>query len=149
MTKRLMPFFLVFLLVFLCGTGFLMLKDVARKPEPPRPQPRRTEAVKGVLPALKLSDEKKNETGADGWEFQGETASNFISARTKITAALLHDGWSPENQITLDAKLSPRVLLTFRKGDLELTLMLWKIDTGTTGFAYRREKIVNPGVELE
>ena len=29
------------------------------------------------------------------------------------------------------------------------TLMLWKIDTGTTGFAYRREKIVKPGVELE
>ena len=59
--KRLMPFFLVFLLVFLCGTGFLMLKHAARKPEPPRPQPRKTEAVKGILPALKLPDEKKNE----------------------------------------------------------------------------------------
>ena len=147
--KRLIPFFMVFLLVFLCGTGFLMLKHTARETEPPRPQPRKTEAVKGVLPALKLPDEKKNEAGTDGWEFEGETASNFISARTKITAALLHDGWSPENQITLDDKLSPRVLLTFRKGELELTLMLWKIDTGTTGFAYRREKIVNPGVELE
>ena len=58
----------------------------------------------------------------------------------------------------------PDCLLLFRLGDfyelffedaktasreLELTLMLWKIDTGTTGFAYRREKIVNPGVELE
>ena len=147
--KRLFPFFMVFLLVFLCGTGFLMLKQVAQKPESPRPQPRRTEAVKGVLPALKLPDEKKNEVGTDGWEFEGETDSNFISTRTKITAALLHDGWSPETQITLDEKLSPRVLLTFRKGELELTLMLWKIDSGTTGFAYRREKIVNPGVELE
>ncbi|MDD6338669.1 MAG: hypothetical protein PUC15_09855 [Lentisphaeria bacterium] len=147
--KRLIPFILVFLLVFLCGTGFLMLKRVAQKPEPPRPQPRRTEAVKGILPALKLPDEKKNEVGTDGWEFEGETASNFISTRAKITAALLHDGWSPENQITLDDKLSPRVLLTFRKAELELTLMLWKIDTGTTGFAYRREKIVKPGVELE
>ena len=147
--KRLMPFILVFLLVFLCGTGFLMLKQIARRPEPPRPQPRRTEAVKGVLPALKLPDEKKNAPGTDSWEFEGETASNFISTRAKISAALLHDGWTPEKQITLDEKLSPRVLLTFRKGDLELTLMLWKIDTGTTGFAYRREKIVNPGVELE
>lgn len=147
--KRAIPFIMVFLLVFLCGTGFLMLKQVARKPEPPRPQQRRTEAVKGVLPALNLPDEKKSEVGADGWEFEGETASNFISTRTKITAALLHDGWSPENQITLDEKLSPRVLLTFRKSELELTLMLWKIDTGATGFAYRREKIVNPGVELE
>ena len=147
--KRLIPFFMVFLLVFLCGTGFLMLKQVTRKPEPSRPQPRRTEAVKGVLPALKLPDEKKNEVGTDGWEFEGETASNFISTRTKITAALLHDGWKPENQITLDEKLSPRVLLTFRKGELELTLMLWKIDTSTTGFAYRRERIVNPGVDLE
>ena len=147
--KRLFPFILVFLLVFLCGTGFLMLKHTARKQEPSRPQQRRTEAVKGVLPALKLPDEKKNEVGTDGWEFEGETDSNFISTRTKITAALLHDGWSPENQITLDDKLSPRVLLTFRKAELELTLMLWKIDTGTTGFAYRREKIVKPGVELE
>ena len=28
--KRLMPFFLVFLLVFLCGTGFLVLKSVIK-----------------------------------------------------------------------------------------------------------------------
>lgn len=147
--KRLMPFFLVFLLVFLCGTGFLMLKSVMKKPGPPPPQQRKTEPVKGVLPALNLQDESKTAPGTDSWEFEGQVNSNYISTRTKFSAALLHDGWKPERQITLDDKLSPRVLLTFQKDDLELTLMLWKIDTGTTGFTYRRDRIINPGVELQ
>ena len=147
--KRVLPYIMVFLLVFLCGSGFLMLKSIARKPGPQPPQPHKTESVKGILPPLKLPNESKSLPGTDSWEYQGETASNFISARAKIHAALLHDGWKPEKQITLDEKVSPRVLQTFRKGELELTLMLWKINTGTTGFAYRREQIVNPGVELQ
>jgi len=39
------------------------------------------------------------------------------------------------------------VLMTFRRADIELVLMLWKIDSNTTGFFYRREKITTPHVE--
>ena len=82
-------------------------------------------------------------TSGDSWEYTGEAAMNFVNSRGQFTASLLHQGWKPEEKISLDENLSPRELLTFRRGDMELILMLWKIDAGTTGFAYRREKIIN------
>ena len=145
--KRIMPPILVFLLIVLSGTGILLLMRYgAPPPRPPRPEPPRTEPVKGTLPPLKLPDEKRNASASDSWEFEGEVAANFVSARAKFVAALLHQGWRPDKQITLEEHLSPRVLLTLQKDELELVLMLWKIDADLTGFAYRREKIVTPGV---
>ena len=147
--KHLLLPFLVFLLILFSGTGVLLLKRGSAKAALQKPQAQKTESVKGILPPLNLPDEKRNATGTDSWEFAGELGSNFVSARTKLTAELMHQGWSPDRQITLDDKLSPRVLLTFRKDTLELVLMLWKIDTGTTGFSYKREKIINPGVNVQ
>ena len=149
MMKRFRLPVLVFLLVFFFGTGSLMLKEIKRNPLPPQPQPRQTEPVKGILPPLNLSNEQEPSDASNTWEYEGETKANFISAKAKFSSALLHEGWKPDRQITIDDKLDPRVLLTFRKDTLELVLMLWRIDAGTTGFAYKREKIVNPGVMLE
>ena len=95
---------------------------------------------------MQLPEEKRNASAADSWEFEGEIAANFVSARAKFVAALLHQGWRPDKQITLGEHWSPRVLLTLQKDGLELLLMLWKIDAGLTGFAYRREKIITSGV---
>lgn len=145
--KRMALPILVFFLIVLSGTGFLLLKHHGARPTvPPRPQPRRTEPVKGTLPPLKLPEEKRNASASDSWEFEGEIAANFVSARAKFVASLLHQGWRPDRQITLGEHLSPRVLLTFQKGELELVLMLWKINAGSTGFAYKREKIITPGI---
>lgn len=140
---------LVFLLILFLGTGILLLKHGPVKAAALKPQAQETESVKGILPPLNLPDEKRNAPGTDRWEFAGEIGSNFVSARTKLTAELMHQGWRPDRQITLDDRLSPRILLTFRKDTLELVLMLWKIDTGTTGFTYKREKITNPGVNVQ
>lgn len=138
----------VFLLVVLTGTGVLMLKQSVRKAAPVPPQPRRTEPVRKVLPPLKLPDEKRNSAGENGWEFDGEIAANFVSARGKLVSFLMHQGWRPDKQISLDESSSPRVLLTFQKESMELVLMLWKISISSTGFSYKREKIITPGVEV-
>ena len=137
---------LVFLLVFLCGMTAVFWMRSPVKPRQTAPSERRTVPVRD-LPPLKLPDEKKNRPGADGWEFSGETAANFVTARAKICSALFHRSWSREKTIPVEESLSPCVLMTFRKADIELVLMLWKIDGDTTGFSYRRERIINPEVE--
>ena len=79
----------------------------------------------------------------------GETNTNFVTAKAKFSAELMHQGWRPDKQITLEESITPRILLTFLNRDLELILMLWKIDINTTGFAYKREKIINPGDSVQ
>ena len=137
---------LVFLLVFLCGlTAVLWTRTPPREVKSPQRE-RRTTAVKN-LPPLKLPAEGQNRRGTEGWEFTGEIAANFVTARGKLHAELLHQSWRPEKTVFLESSLCPSVLLTYSKGDLELVLMLWKIDTGKTGCSYKREKIIKPGVE--
>ena len=140
---------LVFLLVFFSGMGAVLWVQMPRKSQKKPPQPPRTEAVDRKLPPLKIPDEKNSISRSETWEFSGETDTNFVTATAKIRAQLLHQGWRPEKRIPLDEYLSPRVIHTFLKGDLELTLMLWKIDNGITGFAYKREKIIKPGVTIQ
>ena len=136
----------VFLLVFLCGMAAVLWMRTPPKPRRTPPPERRTAAVRD-LPPLELPDEKKNRAGTDGWEYSGETATNFVTARAKIHAWLFHRSWRLETEMPIEESLSPCVLATFRRGDVELVLMLWKIDAGATGFSYRREKIINPHVE--
>ena len=75
----------------------------------------------------------------DGWECSGELDANFVSAFGQISSCFQNQGWKPEKRISLDANLSPRAIFTFGKPECGLVLMLWKIDTDTTGFSYRRE----------
>lgn len=145
--KRLILPVLVFLLVFLCGTAaVLWTMETPRRPrETPAPE-RRGVAVRD-LPPLELPGESRSRSGADGWEYAGETAANFVTARARLQAELFHRSWHLEKEIPLEESLSPSVLMTFRRADIELVLMLWKIDSNTTGFSYRREKITTPHVE--
>lgn len=92
----------------------------------------------------------KAKVGAkDGWEYSGEIEANFVSARAKLDAWTQNQGWVPENKITLDASLSPKEILTFKRGSDELTMLIWKISGGETGFAYRRESQNLNGAEYE
>ena len=144
--KRLILPISVFLLVFLCGTAAVLWTRMPQKLRKTPPPERRTAAV-GGLPPLEIPGEQKSRPGTDGWEYTGETAANFVTARAKLQAALFHRSWRLEKEIPVEESLSPSVLMTFRRADIELVLMLWKIDSGTTGFSYRREKIITPHVE--
>ena len=101
---------LVFLLVFLSGTGILLFlrNDDRRPPVRKMPREKKTEAVKGILPELKLpGDLRKVKPSGDSWEYTGEAAMNFVNSRGQFTASLLHQGWKPEEKFALDDNLSP------------------------------------------
>ena len=136
----------VFLLIFFCGTGFILfLREPGRNMEKSssgtsvRLLSRDTGS--GVLPPLQLPPGiTAQRCPENSWEYTGEIASNFVSARGRLSAWLQNSSWIPEKQITLDAHRMPQVILTFRNDEYELTLLLWKIQTDRTGFSYRRDR---------
>ena len=80
----------------------------------------------------------------NSWEYSGEFAANFVSARAQLSSWIQNQLWQPERLITLEENLKPRIILTFSAKDYELTLLLWKIKTDLTGFSYRRDKKSEP-----
>ena len=132
--KHLPLYLAVFLLIFLGGLGgVLALREPERRSVPSssaRPQ-------KPLLPHG-ITAQRCPE---NSWEYSGEIASNFVSARGRLSAWFQNQSWRPERQITLDAHRKPQIILTFRNQDYELTLLLWKIGTDRTGFSYRRDTI--------
>ena len=81
---------LVFLLVFLSGMTVVLWVRTPMKKQKKHPEPRRTEAVNRRLPPLKRPDEKTRTTSSDSWEFTGETDTNFVTAKAKFSAELMH-----------------------------------------------------------
>lgn len=75
----------------------------------------------------------------EGWEYSGTVNANFVSSRAQLESWSLNQGWTPQNKITLDESLDPKVILTFKRGKEEMTMLIWKISTNSTGFAYKRE----------
>ena len=140
----------VFLLIFFCGTGFILfLREPGRNMEKSssgtsvRLLSRDTGS--GVLPPLQLPPGiTAQRCPENSWEYSGEIAANFISARARLNSWFQNQSWLPERRITLDESLSPKVILTFSGNAYELTLMVWKINTDLTGFSYRRDKKNEP-----
>ena len=143
--KKLPLFAVVFLLVFFGGTGLLLFLREPARPAAGQPsvgnQPSRRSPVRETLPPLRLPPGVTAQRCTENsWEYSGEIAANFVSARGRLGAWFQSQSWRPERQITLDESLRPQVILTFSNGKYELTLLIWKIGTNRTGFSYRREK---------
>ena len=137
----------VFLLIFLGGLGgVLALRGPERRsvpsssarPENPLSPPRPAE--RKLAPLQLPHGITAQRCPENSWEYSGEIASNFVSARGRLSAWFQNQSWRPERQITLDAHRKPQIILTFRNQEYELTLLLWKIGTDRTGFSYRRDK---------
>ena len=143
--KKLPLFAVVFLLVFFGGTGLLLFLREPARPAAGQPsvgnQPSRRSPVRETLPPLRLPPGVTAQRCTENsWEYSGEIAANFVSARGRLSAWFQSQSWRPERQITLDESLRPQVILTFSNGKYELTLQIWKIGTNRTGFSYRRDK---------
>lgn len=147
--RRFLFFAAIALLVFLCGLGVVAfhrtpVKKTAVKSVPAVQSPRRNSAPRG-LPPLRLPPGVTAERCPENsWEYSGEIAANFVSARARLNSWFQNQSWLPERRITLDESLSPKVILTFSGNAYELTLMVWKINTDLTGFSYRRDKKNEP-----
>lgn len=149
--KKILFFLSVFLLVFLGGLGILLFhreplqKTGNRKPAITVPQSPRTTLAPRNLPPLRLPPGATAvRCPENSWEYSGEFAANFVSARAQLSSWLQNQLWQPERLITLEENLKPRIILTFSAKDYELTLLLWKIKTDLTGFSYRRDKKSEP-----
>lgn len=140
-------YLLVFALTFALGTSalwcFHAFEGGVKKPRQNSPQLSNTALApngESFSKALKLPKSAIAQAGLkDGWEYSGEISANFVSARAQLDSWTQNQGWIPKNKITLDASLSPKEILTFHRGSQELTMLIWKISTDETGFAYRRE----------
>ena len=147
--KKLPLFAVVFLLVFFGGTGLLLFLREPARPAAGQPsvgnQPSRRSPVRETLPPLRLPPGVTAQRCTENsWEYSGEIAANFVSARARLNSWFQNQSWLPERRITLDESLSPKVILTFSGNAYELTLMVWKINTDLTGFSYRRDKKNEP-----
>ena len=145
--KKLPLFAVVFLLILFGGTGILLLlrepvpSAAGRQPVTRRAAGRAPARVEALPPLRLPPGVTAQRCTENSWEYSGEIASNFVSARGRLSAWFQNQSWRPERQITLDAHRKPQIILTFRNQDYELTLLLWKIGTDRTGFSYRRDTI--------
>ena len=148
--KNLPLFTAVFLLIFLGGLGIVLLQQPAGTAESQKRQsgaaaesfsPAGSSAAPIGLPPLPLPrGAEARRCPENSWEYTGEIAANFVSARGRLSSWLQNRSWLPEKRITLDASLKPQMILTFSNREYELTLLIWKIKTNLTGFSYRRDK---------
>lgn len=77
---------------------------------------------------------------AGGWLESGVVMLTFVQAEAGFMSEMSRQGWKFVHSTTLNEGLtagtSRRRLLVWRLGDCEMTLMLWRIDVGNTGFSW-------------
>lgn len=70
-----------------------------------------------------------------GWTRNGVIPVTFVAARQRFEAAIRAYGWSCVHSIPL-GDANDKVLVSWRRGRQELTVMLWRIDVDVTGFSW-------------
>ncbi len=78
---------------------------------------------------------KVTETAADGkgWKANGRVPVSFQQAKAQFGAKIAAAGWAHLHTIQLGGG---RVLEAWSRGSEELTLMVWRISPGVSGFSY-------------
>ena len=78
---------------------------------------------------------KVTETAADGkgWMASGEIAVSFEQAKAQFGSKIAAAGWTHLHAIALGRN---RMLEAWSRGSEELTLMVWRIAPGRSGFSY-------------
>jgi len=68
-----------------------------------------------------------------GWNANGEVSVSFQQARAQFAAKISAAGWGHLHTITLG---KDRTLEAWSRENEELTLMIWRIAPGRSGFSY-------------
>ena len=78
---------------------------------------------------------KNVETVADGkgWQTRGEIAVSFEQAQAQLASKISAAGWAHLHTIPLG---KDRILEAWTRGGEELTLMVWRMAPGRSGFSY-------------
>lgn len=68
-----------------------------------------------------------------GWQGNGVLALSFLQAQKRLASSVAASGWRHLHTIELGRD---RVLEAWSRGDEELTVMIWRIRPGESGFSY-------------
>ena len=95
-----------------------------------------TEAAEGRMFRLPLAAciVEKSKDG-NGWLEQGVVGVTYVQAEGQFKSSLSRDGWVFLHKVPL-AGPNERALYSWKRGRLSVTLMLWRIDVGKTGFSW-------------
>lgn len=93
----------------------------------------------GVMPAagapFRLPPGAQVEESADGkgWQANGTLPMSFQAAQKRLAAAASASGWEHVHTISLGPD---RILDAWSRGGNELTVMVWRMAPGKSGFSY-------------
>ena len=76
-----------------------------------------------------------SETAADGkgWQVSGTLSISYVQAQARLTTSIAAAGWSHLHTINLG---KDRQLDAWSRGSEGLTLLVWRIAPGKSGFSY-------------
>ena len=81
----------------------------------------------------------ENDSSGKTWNQNGLMNVTFVSAMAQFKSTLKSQGWKETQHINM-GKEKKQAIMTWQRGDDKITLMLWKINTNTTGFSWGRYK---------
>lgn len=70
-----------------------------------------------------------------GWMEQGVIGVTYVQAEGQFKSALAQSGWSFQHKVSLTG-MNNRALYSWKRGGRSVTVMLWRIDVGRTGFSW-------------
>ena len=70
-----------------------------------------------------------------GWREQGVLGVTFVQSAGQFKSALAQSGWKFQHSVPV-VGANGRTLYTWKRGTETITLMLWRIDVGKTGFSW-------------
>lgn len=70
-----------------------------------------------------------------GWQEQGSLPVTFVHAEGQFKSMMAQRGWRFLHSVPI-APGNTRTLYAWRRGNQEMTLMLWRIDVGKTGYSW-------------
>jgi len=77
----------------------------------------------------------RRDDSGDTWRENGFVKAPFASAFGQFESSLARDNWRFVHRIDL-SRLPERALFVWRRGESEITLMLWRESPGRTGFSW-------------
>lgn len=96
-------------------------------------------AAAGVFPAaagpfaLPPGAKVAETANAKGWSASGTIGLSFAQAKARLGSAISSAGWTHLHTIELS---KDRVLEAWSRGLDELTVMIWRVSSGRSGFSY-------------
>ena len=89
----------------------------------------------GILPLPVSARPQSDGQKVGGWQGQGSLPVTFVHAEGQFKSLMAQRGWRFLHSVPI-APGNTRTVYAWRRGNQEMTLMLWRIDIGKTGYSW-------------